>query len=143
MASPDGASGIGGSPEETELSITLTLRMLMHGKVMAGGGESVLLGGVSNAWGGGPCWSTSSLPHAAFLPCSQFPQEQLSQKDLFPHPEPGRGLFPCPSVTSKPPSVPVAVGQGLPLSICQAVGRGGMWQAGSCLLMGPPSFLPL
>ncbi|NXF29858.1 PCBP4 protein, partial [Nyctibius bracteatus] len=37
MASPDGASGVGGSPEETELSITLTLRMLMHGKVMAGG----------------------------------------------------------------------------------------------------------
>ncbi|NXE88120.1 PCBP4 protein, partial [Menura novaehollandiae] len=34
MASPDGASGMGGSPEETELSITLTLRMLMHGKVM-------------------------------------------------------------------------------------------------------------
>ncbi|NXP72364.1 PCBP4 protein, partial [Ramphastos sulfuratus] len=33
MASPDGASGVGGSPEETELSITLTLRMLMHGKV--------------------------------------------------------------------------------------------------------------
>ncbi|NXA30311.1 PCBP4 protein, partial [Ibidorhyncha struthersii] len=32
MASPDGASGISGSPEETELSITLTLRMLMHGK---------------------------------------------------------------------------------------------------------------
>ncbi|XP_010133007.1 PREDICTED: poly(rC)-binding protein 4 [Buceros rhinoceros silvestris] len=32
MASPDGASGVGGSPEETELSITLTLRMLMHGK---------------------------------------------------------------------------------------------------------------
>lgn len=28
---------MGGSPEETELSITLTLRMLMHGKVMAGG----------------------------------------------------------------------------------------------------------
>ncbi|NWZ33508.1 PCBP4 protein, partial [Brachypodius atriceps] len=43
MASPDGASGVGGSPEETELSITLTLRMLMHGKVMAGGskGETV------------------------------------------------------------------------------------------------------
>ncbi|NXD82376.1 PCBP4 protein, partial [Halcyon senegalensis] len=37
MASPDGASGMGSSPEETELSITLTLRMLMHGKVMAGG----------------------------------------------------------------------------------------------------------
>ncbi|KAF1597502.1 UNVERIFIED_CONTAM: Poly(rC)-binding protein 4, partial [Eudyptes pachyrhynchus] len=37
MASPDGASGMGGSPEETELSITLTLRMLMHGKVMVGG----------------------------------------------------------------------------------------------------------
>ncbi|KAM6256574.1 poly(rC)-binding protein 4 isoform 5-T5 [Porphyrio hochstetteri] len=32
MASPDGASGVGGSPEDTELSITLTLRMLMHGK---------------------------------------------------------------------------------------------------------------
>ncbi|XP_029814125.1 poly(rC)-binding protein 4 [Manacus vitellinus] len=32
MASPDGVSGVGGSPEETELSITLTLRMLMHGK---------------------------------------------------------------------------------------------------------------
>ncbi|NWV01264.1 PCBP4 protein, partial [Upupa epops] len=32
MASLDGASGMGGSPEETELSITLTLRMLMHGK---------------------------------------------------------------------------------------------------------------
>ncbi|XP_014725110.1 PREDICTED: poly(rC)-binding protein 4 [Sturnus vulgaris] len=32
MASPDRASGVGGSPEETELSITLTLRMLMHGK---------------------------------------------------------------------------------------------------------------
>ncbi|NWZ55122.1 PCBP4 protein, partial [Haliaeetus albicilla] len=44
MASPDGASGVGSSPEETELSITLTLRMLMHGKVMAGGGL-VLLGG--------------------------------------------------------------------------------------------------
>uniref|UniRef100_A0A8C3EQ61 Uncharacterized protein n=1 Tax=Corvus moneduloides TaxID=1196302 RepID=A0A8C3EQ61_CORMO len=43
MASPDGASGMGGSPEETELSITLTLRMLMHGKVMAGG--SMTLGG--------------------------------------------------------------------------------------------------
>ncbi|NXU20365.1 PCBP4 protein, partial [Pardalotus punctatus] len=43
MASPDGASGVGGSPEETELSITLTLRMLMHGKVMAGG--SMPLGG--------------------------------------------------------------------------------------------------
>ncbi|XP_009988145.1 PREDICTED: poly(rC)-binding protein 4, partial [Tauraco erythrolophus] len=28
----DGASGVGGSFEETELSITLTLRMLMHGK---------------------------------------------------------------------------------------------------------------
>ncbi|NXS23806.1 PCBP4 protein, partial [Mystacornis crossleyi] len=43
MASPDGASGVGGSPEETELSITLTLRMLMHGKVMAGDskGETV------------------------------------------------------------------------------------------------------
>ncbi|NXD30837.1 PCBP4 protein, partial [Spelaeornis formosus] len=43
MASPDGASGVGGSPEETELSITLTLRMLMHGKVMAGSskGETV------------------------------------------------------------------------------------------------------
>ncbi|NXK03933.1 PCBP4 protein, partial [Herpetotheres cachinnans] len=37
MASPDRASGVGGSPEETELSITLTLRMLMHGKVTAGG----------------------------------------------------------------------------------------------------------
>ncbi|NXL64367.1 PCBP4 protein, partial [Chordeiles acutipennis] len=37
MASPDGASGVGGSPEETELSITLTLRMLMHGKVTVGG----------------------------------------------------------------------------------------------------------
>ncbi|NXS48058.1 PCBP4 protein, partial [Balaeniceps rex] len=37
MASPDGASGVGGSPEETELSITLTLRMLMHGKVRVGG----------------------------------------------------------------------------------------------------------
>ncbi|NXG88663.1 PCBP4 protein, partial [Stercorarius parasiticus] len=37
MASPDGASGMGSSPEETELSITLTLRMLMHGKVTAGG----------------------------------------------------------------------------------------------------------
>ncbi|NXJ74548.1 PCBP4 protein, partial [Trogon melanurus] len=37
MASPDGASGVGGSPEETELSITLTLRMLMHGKVTAWG----------------------------------------------------------------------------------------------------------
>lgn len=37
MASPDRASGMGGSPEETELSITLTLRMLMHGKVMPGG----------------------------------------------------------------------------------------------------------
>ncbi|KAF1542852.1 Poly(rC)-binding protein 4, partial [Eudyptula minor] len=37
MASPDGASGMGGNPEETELSITLTLRMLMHGKVMVGG----------------------------------------------------------------------------------------------------------
>ncbi|NXV90656.1 PCBP4 protein, partial [Calonectris borealis] len=37
MASPDGASGVGSSPEETELSITLTLRMLMHGKVTAGG----------------------------------------------------------------------------------------------------------
>lgn len=41
MASPDGASGVGGSPEETELSITLTLRMLMHGKVMAGGHSGV------------------------------------------------------------------------------------------------------
>ncbi|NXK59067.1 PCBP4 protein, partial [Sylvietta virens] len=43
MASPDGASGTGGSPEETELSITLTLRMLMHGKVTAEGskGETV------------------------------------------------------------------------------------------------------
>ncbi|NWY57698.1 PCBP4 protein, partial [Chionis minor] len=38
MASPDGASGVGGSPEETELSITLTLRMLMHGKVTPGRG---------------------------------------------------------------------------------------------------------
>ncbi|NXT23826.1 PCBP4 protein, partial [Syrrhaptes paradoxus] len=37
MASPDGASGMGGSPEDTELSITLTLRMLMHGKVTAEG----------------------------------------------------------------------------------------------------------
>ncbi|NWH68726.1 PCBP4 protein, partial [Geococcyx californianus] len=36
MASPDGASCVGGGPEETELSITLTLRMLMHGKVMPG-----------------------------------------------------------------------------------------------------------
>ncbi|NXD64142.1 PCBP4 protein, partial [Eolophus roseicapillus] len=36
MASPDRASSLGGSPEETELSITLTLRMLMHGKVTAG-----------------------------------------------------------------------------------------------------------
>ncbi|NWS61209.1 PCBP4 protein, partial [Chunga burmeisteri] len=44
MASPDRASGVGGSPEETELSITLTLRMLMHGKVTAGGGLA-LLGG--------------------------------------------------------------------------------------------------
>ncbi|NXF06801.1 PCBP4 protein, partial [Smithornis capensis] len=48
MASPDGASGVGGSPEETELSITLTLRMLMHGKVMAGcssaAGQSVMPG---------------------------------------------------------------------------------------------------
>ncbi|NXV12631.1 PCBP4 protein, partial [Cepphus grylle] len=43
MASPDGASGVGGSPEETELSITLTLRMLMHGKVTVGG--SALLRG--------------------------------------------------------------------------------------------------
>ncbi|XP_069721851.1 poly(rC)-binding protein 4 isoform X2 [Phaenicophaeus curvirostris] len=32
MASLDGASCVGGGPEETELSITLTLRMLMHGK---------------------------------------------------------------------------------------------------------------
>ncbi|NXH52522.1 PCBP4 protein, partial [Rhabdornis inornatus] len=32
MASPDRASGVGSSPEDTELSITLTLRMLMHGK---------------------------------------------------------------------------------------------------------------
>ncbi|NXW83830.1 PCBP4 protein, partial [Alopecoenas beccarii] len=37
MASPDGASSVGGSPEDTELSITLTLRMLMHGKVTARG----------------------------------------------------------------------------------------------------------
>ncbi|NWX18562.1 PCBP4 protein, partial [Aegotheles bennettii] len=40
MASPDGASGVGSSPEETELSITLTLRMLMHGKVTAGPGTA-------------------------------------------------------------------------------------------------------
>lgn len=33
MASPSGAEG---GPEEPELSITLTLRMLMHGKVTAG-----------------------------------------------------------------------------------------------------------
>ncbi|NXV43375.1 PCBP4 protein, partial [Uria aalge] len=45
MASPDGASGVGGSPEETELSITLTLRMLMHGKVT--------VGGLDAAWGKG------------------------------------------------------------------------------------------
>ncbi|XP_066859573.1 poly(rC)-binding protein 4 isoform X2 [Anser cygnoides] len=32
MASPDGLSGAEGGPEEPELSITLTLRMLMHGK---------------------------------------------------------------------------------------------------------------
>uniref|UniRef100_A0A8B9C8W4 Poly(rC) binding protein 4 n=1 Tax=Anser brachyrhynchus TaxID=132585 RepID=A0A8B9C8W4_9AVES len=38
MASPDGLSGAEGGPEEPELSITLTLRMLMHGKVTAGGG---------------------------------------------------------------------------------------------------------
>ncbi|NXC76693.1 PCBP4 protein, partial [Anhinga anhinga] len=37
MASPDRASSVGGSPDETELSITLTLRMLMHGKVTAEG----------------------------------------------------------------------------------------------------------
>ncbi|NXY86525.1 PCBP4 protein, partial [Alcedo cyanopectus] len=45
MASPDGASGMGSSPEETELSITLTLRMLMHGKVMGGWKGLALLGG--------------------------------------------------------------------------------------------------
>ncbi|NWQ82175.1 PCBP4 protein, partial [Columbina picui] len=43
MASPDGASSVGGSPEDTELSITLTLRMLMHGKVT--------VGGLGAAWG--------------------------------------------------------------------------------------------
>ncbi|NXL31526.1 PCBP4 protein, partial [Glaucidium brasilianum] len=48
MASPDGASGMGGSPEETELSITLTLRMLMHGKVTGGG-----------AW---HCWGEQQCP---------------------------------------------------------------------------------
>ncbi|NWI18147.1 PCBP4 protein, partial [Crypturellus soui] len=32
MASPEGPSGADSSPDETELSITLTLRMLMHGK---------------------------------------------------------------------------------------------------------------
>ncbi|KAM8799550.1 poly(rC)-binding protein 4 [Eudromia elegans] len=32
MASPEGPSGTEGSADETELSITLTLRMLMHGK---------------------------------------------------------------------------------------------------------------
>ncbi|NXL94846.1 PCBP4 protein, partial [Alectura lathami] len=32
MASPDRVSGTEGGPEEPELSITLTLRMLMHGK---------------------------------------------------------------------------------------------------------------
>ncbi|NWS76576.1 PCBP4 protein, partial [Crotophaga sulcirostris] len=37
MASPDGAPCVGAGPEETELSITLTLRMLMHGKVTPGG----------------------------------------------------------------------------------------------------------
>ncbi|NXP10192.1 PCBP4 protein, partial [Thinocorus orbignyianus] len=54
MASPDGASGVGGSPEETELSITLTLRMLMHGKVTSEGlgaaqGDQLCLGGPGSA----------------------------------------------------------------------------------------------
>ncbi|NXE09975.1 PCBP4 protein, partial [Lophotis ruficrista] len=49
MASPDGASGVGGSPEETELSITLTLRMLMHGKVTAGGSTLLMVGSASSA----------------------------------------------------------------------------------------------
>ncbi|KAF1481375.1 Poly(rC)-binding protein 4, partial [Megadyptes antipodes antipodes] len=49
MASPDGASGMGGSPEETELSITLTLRMLMHGKVMVGGLGAARGGSASSA----------------------------------------------------------------------------------------------
>ncbi|NWH77251.1 PCBP4 protein, partial [Piaya cayana] len=46
MASPDGASCVGGGPEETELSITLTLRMLMHGKVTPGGGVGTARGSV-------------------------------------------------------------------------------------------------
>lgn len=142
MASPDGASGMGGNPEETELSITLTLRMLMHGKVMVGGLSPARGGQQCPGWG--PYWSTISSPCPVFLPCSQSPREQHSQKDFFPHPKPGRGPFPCPSVISKPPSVPVATGQGLPvLPVGQAVGRGGMWQAGSCLLTGPLSSLPL
>lgn len=53
MASPNGASGVGGSPEETELSITLTLRMLMHGKVTRRGLGLSTAPGVSHAWGGG------------------------------------------------------------------------------------------
>ncbi|NXF50212.1 PCBP4 protein, partial [Oceanites oceanicus] len=51
MASPDGASGVGGSPEETELSITLTLRMLMHGKVTAGGLGTAREGQQRPGWG--------------------------------------------------------------------------------------------
>lgn len=35
------------------------------------------------------------------------------------------------------------LGRACLLPLCQAVGRGGMWQAGSCLLTGPPLSLPL
>lgn len=73
MASLSGAEG---GPEEPELSITLTLRMLMHGKVTAGN------------WGvgGGPCWSAHPLGMSI---SGRFPR---------PHPKPG--------LSSPPPALP-------------------------------------
>lgn len=82
MASQDGASSLGSSHEETELSITLTLRMLMHGKVTAGK--------LGSARGGQQCpgWGTvlehQLLTRPWFLPLH-------SQKGFFLHPKLGRG----------------------------------------------------
>lgn len=56
---------MGGSPEETELSITLTLRMLMHGKVM--------VGGLGAAQGGQQCLGWGAMLEKQLLAVPCFP----------------------------------------------------------------------
>lgn len=81
---------MGSSPEETELSITLTLRMLMHGKVMAGeGGLGAARGGSAMPRAGGHAGAPAPCHSLFFLCTPNPPREQHSQKDFFPHPKPG------------------------------------------------------